>query len=273
MQRRALLTGIGATLAAGSAGCLSAVLGTTVTESFENSYDIAEGTPLVITNRNGPVTVEDTDGEQLVVSGEKEASSDSALDDISVDLTKGEQSTVDVTFSTDSEFESQRVDLAVEVPDGVPVQRAETANGDTTVRDVRGDIEATTSNGDVTVTDVDGVVRCETSNGDVQVRGATGVTEARTSNGLVDAELLSIDDDVTCASSNGTVTVRAGPDVACAYVLTTSNGSASVEDLQHTTVESDRGSLEGRLRGGTEPTLRLESTNGDVTLRAVESEE
>jgi DUF4097 and DUF4098 domain-containing protein YvlB len=91
-----------------------------------------------------------------------------------------------------------------------------------------------------------------------------------TSNGRVDVELLAMDQDVTCRNSNGPVTVRAGPDVAVAFVLETSNGDTSVEELDHTTTRSDGDRLEGQLRGGTDPTLTLESSNGDVTLRPVE---
>lgn len=270
MRRRTLLAGTGTALAAGSAGCLS-LFTTTVEESFEERFEVSDETVLTVSNRNGEVTVEGTDDDQLTVAGEKQAGSDEALADIDVNIREGEQFVVEVDFSAGSEFERRRVDLTIDVPGGVTVDRVETANGEVTVEGVGGDVRATTSNGNVEVNGVDGYVDCETSNGDVDVRDTAGLAGAATSNGEVDVDLLAMDDDVTCRSSNGSVVVRVGPDVAVAFELSTSNGRASVEDLEHTTSTSRRGYVEGRLRGGTDPTLTVESTNGNVTLRALEA--
>lgn len=270
MQRRALLASTASALTGGLAGCLGGVFGTPETESFERRYDVSDETVLTVANRNGDVTVRDTDEERVTVSGEKRAGTESALDTITVDVVTGEQFTVDVRFGGGSDFTSRSVDLAVDVPEGVTVDSAETANGAVTVDGVAGDVSASSSNGDVAVTDVDGYVACDTSNGDVRVRGTTGVTGARTSNGTVDVELLAMRDDVTCRSTNGPVTVRVGPDVSAAFRLSTSNGDAEVREVPHTVSASGRGFVEGQLRGGTSPRLSVESSNGDVTLRPAE---
>ena len=267
MNRRALLGGVGAALSTGLAGCFGGVFGAPETESFENSYDVGDETVLAVGNRNGEVTVEHTDDDQLTVSGEKRASSQSALDTITVDVVTGEQFTVEAVFESGSNFSSRSVDLTVDVPEGVTVDSAATSNGEVTVEEVTGDVAATSSNGDVAVTDVDGYVACETTNGDVRVRGTTGVTAARTSNGSVDVELLAMRDDVTCRSTNGSVTVRVGPDVVAAFRLETSRGDVEVRDLPHTVTTTRENRIEGQLRGGTSPLLRLVTTNGDVTLR------
>ena len=272
MRRRTLLASLGTAATTATAGCLGSVFGTTVSESFENSYDVTDGTTLTVANRNGNVTVRDTDADRLTVAGEKRAGSDSALDEISVDVTTGEQFAVEVSFGSGSAFEQRSVDLTLDVPGVVTVDRLETSNGNVTAEGVSGDVGATTSNGSVTLTDIDGYVDCDTSNGNVRVRGATGVDGARTSNGTVDVELLAMRGDVTCDSSNGTVTVRVGPDVSAGFRLSTTNGRASVENVDHTASTSRRGLVEGQLRGGSSPVLRAETTNGDVRLRPADGE-
>jgi DUF4097 and DUF4098 domain-containing protein YvlB len=267
MNRRALLGSAGAALSAGLAGCFGGVFGTPETESFENSYDVSDETVLTVRNRNGDVTVRHTDDDQLTVSGEKRASSQSALETISVDVATGEQFTVEAVFGSGSNFSSRSVELTLDVPEGVTVDSAATSNGEVTVEEVTGDVAATSSNGDVEVTGVDGYADCETTNGDVRVRETTGLTGARTSNGSVDVELLAMRDDVTCRTTNGSVTVRVGPDVAAAFRLNTSNGDAEVRDLPHTVTTTRENRIEGQLRGGTSPLLRLTTSNGDVTLR------
>jgi DUF4097 and DUF4098 domain-containing protein YvlB len=270
MRRRTLLASVGTAASASVAGCFGALFGTTVSESFENSYDVSEETVLTVSNRNGNVTVRDTDDEQLTVAGEKRASSDEGLDDITVDVTTGEQFAVQVSFGSGSAFDRRSVDLTIDVPDVVTVESLKTSNGNLRVSDVSGDLSATTSNGNVEVTGVDGYVDCDTSNGNIRARGTTGIDGAHTSNGTVDVEVLAMRGDVTCESSNGNVTVRAGPDLSVGFRLSTSNGQARVRDLDHTASTSQRGLVEGRLRGGTEPTLTAETTNGDVVLRPAE---
>ncbi|MFC7131713.1 MULTISPECIES: DUF4097 family beta strand repeat-containing protein [Salinibaculum] len=270
MKRRALLACSGTALAAGLAGCTGSLFGSRVTESFDRSYDVADGATLTVSNRNGDVEVRDTDGDQLAVSGEKRAPRQSGLDAISVDVSTGEEIAVDVDLGSGSSFSNRSVELTVEVPDGVAVDSASSSNGRVTVADVAGDVDASSSNGQVEVTDVDGYVRCETSNGDIRTRNTTGLRGAQTSNGTVDVEVLAMRDDVTCRSTNGSVTVRVGPEVVAAFRLSTSNGDAEVRDVEHTVTTSRNKRIEGRLNGGTEPLLRLETTNGDVTLRSAD---
>lgn len=256
-------------LAGALAGCLDELGRTTVSESFSDSHAVSGETTVAISNRNGPVTVREATGDEVTVSGEKRAGSQGGLDSISVDVTEGERFVVDVRFGTGSDFSNRSVDLTVEVPDGVAVDRANTANGDVTATGVRGDLHAATSNGDVAVTDVSGVVRAESANGAVTVRNATGLAGARTTNGNVDVDLLAMRGDVECRSSNGNVTVRVGPDVSAAIRLSTNSGDADVRDLPYTASTERREYVVGSLRGGEAPLLSLGTNNGDVTLRPV----
>lgn len=267
MQRRALLSS--GLVAVGSlAGCVGAFSGVTVTEEVSETHEVSPETVVSISNRNGDVRVDPVDGNRLTVTARKEASSEAALDSVSVEVSPGEQFTVQVDFESGSEFEARSVDLALEVPNGVRVDRASTDSGDVNVGGVAGDVAAETTNGDVELYGVDGYVTAETTNGSVTVRDATGLDGARSANGDVDADLYSLRGDVTCRTRNGDVTVAVGEDVAAAIRLETDTGSATVEGVPHTVDEERSGSVRGRVRGGGDRTVTLRSTNGDVRLEA-----
>lgn len=269
MKRREYIAGVGFGVAGSLTGCVDDLTGAPVTEEFSTDHAVDEETTVTITNRNGPVTVQEASDDRLTVSGTKRASSQEALDSVDIDIVEGEQFVITVRFGTGSDFSNRNVALTVDVPPGVAVDRAATANGNVSVTGVRGDLTAVTTNGTVDVADVAGFVRGETTNGDVQIRATTGVTGARSSNGAVDVELHSTRDDVTCSSSNGDVTVRVGPDVAAAIRLSTNSGTTAVRDLPYTTTAERSGYISGSLRDGESPVLHLETNNGDVTLQPV----
>ncbi len=266
MQRRALLATSVAALGS-LAGCVGA-FGSTVSAEVSETHEVSPETVVSVSNRNGDVTVDPTDADELTVTGLKEASSEEALDSMSVEVTTGEQFLVEVTFESTSEFDARSVDLTVEVPDGVRVDRARTENGDVNAGGVAGDLAAATTNGDVELHGVDGYVDAESTNGDVTVRDATGLDGAHSENGDVDVDCLAMRGDVTCRTTSGDVTVAVGEDVSATVRLETTNGSVSVADLPVSVDGERRGFLRGQLRGGGESTLSLRSTNGNVRLDA-----
>lgn len=267
VKRRRFFAGVAVSVVGLLSGCVDDIVGSPVSEPFSTDHTVSDETTVTVSNRNGPVTVQQADGDRVTVSGTKRASSQEALDSIDIDVVEGEQFMINVRFGSGSDFSNRNVALTVDIPTGVAVDRATTANGDVSVTGVRGDLTATTTNGDVDVADVSGFVRGETTNGDVQIRATTGLTRARTINGAVDVELHSMRDDVTCSSSNGDVTARVGPDVAAAIRLSTNTGTTAVRDLPYTTTVDRSGYIRGSLRDGESPVLHLQTNNGDVTLQ------
>lgn len=270
MQRRAVLASGATLLTSAVAGCLGGfTVDQQVSESFSNQYDVSPETTVRVSNRNGSVTVQPADGDQLALSGEKRANSQEGLDSIAVDVVTGEQFAINVRFASGGDFSNRSVDLTVGVPEGVAVDAASTTNGTVRVTGVRGDVFASSANGNVEVANVQGYVRAETANGNVTVRGTTGVTGARSTNGNVEVELQAIRGDVSCTTTNGNVTVRVGPDVSAAIRLSTNTGEARVHNLPYTADTDRRGYIVGSLRGGDSPELFLGTNNGDVTLEPV----
>jgi DUF4097 and DUF4098 domain-containing protein YvlB len=268
MRRRVLLSGAAVVAAGGLAGCLGILEGHPVFETFSETYTVSPDTPVVVSNRNGPVDITRTDGDVVTVSGEKRAESQSGLDDITIDVVEGAQLVIQAQFGSESGISNRRVSLSVGLPAGVPLAAANTTNGDVTVTDVEGDVTAGTVNGTVDVDDVDGFVRVQSTNGDVRSRNCTGLRGARTTNGEVDVDVLAMRGDVSCRTSNGDVTARVGPEVAAAFRLSTTIGNASVRDVPHSTAIDRDDYITGQIRDGEEPLLVLEANIGDVTLRS-----
>jgi hypothetical protein len=55
MRRRTLLASLGTAATTATAGCFGALFRTGVSESFEDSYDVTDGTVLAVDNRNGDI--------------------------------------------------------------------------------------------------------------------------------------------------------------------------------------------------------------------------
>lgn len=126
-RRRALGAGV-ASLATALSGCLDVTFGPSETEAFSDSYAVSDGT-LVVSNRNGDVTVTESTDERLVVSGEKFANSQEGLDSVRIEVRKGERFVVEAVFESGAGFSNRGVDMTVEVPAGVAVDSVTTGNG------------------------------------------------------------------------------------------------------------------------------------------------
>ncbi|MFW6449047.1 MAG: DUF4097 family beta strand repeat-containing protein [Halobacteriota archaeon] len=269
MRRRAALGAIGTGLAAGVAGCLQEVLTPTATQAFERREPVAPGTAVEVANRNGPVRVEPTSGDQLVIHGERRAADEAALETIRIEVASGDPVVIRVVHEGDGDWRAREVDLTVELPPGVDLAEATTANGAVSVRDVGGDPYVLATNGAVDAAGVEGFVRGESTNGDVTIRDVGGLDGARSRNGDLDLEARALRRDVTAETVNGDVAVRIDAALAATVRLRTSNGTVDVEDLPVTETSSSSTRFDGHLGGAGGPTLTLLTTNGDVRLRPV----
>ncbi|MFC6938791.1 DUF4097 domain-containing protein [Salinirubellus sp. GCM10025818] len=261
--RRRLLA-VGATAAAGLAGCVG-FAGPDVTESSSRTFDAPEGV-VSIENRNGDVEVgphDDGDSEGVVVEIRKRGRSQAAIDAVAVEGATEEGDLV-VRTMYDDRLRNASVDLSVRVPEGTAVGSVETRNGDAVVRSVSGDVRATTSNGDARAVDVDGYVTVRSSNGDAEARGTTGLAGARSANGDVRVEVYDLRGATDATSANGDVEAGVAPGLDATVLATAGNGDLDVEvELDDASVSTRQ--ARGRLGDGG-PLLTLTSANGDVRL-------
>lgn len=251
-----LLTGaVGA-----SAGCDLTVAGARVSagDVWERTYELGETPTLTIANTNGSITVETHEAATIEVRAERtvRASTDAGAQE----LLEATTITEDVTGTS--------VSLTTRRP--AAFSRGQRAEVRYSVRVPRGAaVSLRTTNGRLEVAGVQGQVDVESVNGRVQGTALGQVRRAETVNGSVELAF----DGVPAGGSvvetvNGSVELRLPADTAADVNVRTVNGSIDVDGF--TQVEERqrrRRSYEGRLNGGG-PTLRVETVNGSVTVRA-----
>lgn len=254
------------------AGCSFLADDEEVSETFDETYGVDDGTRLSVLGRNGPIDVAATDGDAVEVVAEKRSrGGQDALDEVALRVEEsGGSLRVRAVYPENRDLLSEPVvvDFEVRVPDGVVVDRLETANGAVTATGVAGDAALASSNGSVTADDVDGYVSLRTSNGPIEATDVTGLDRAVTTNGSVDVALRSIRADVPVETTNGDVTLRAAEDPSATFDLETSVGSVSVSGLSLSRSTDESAHVVGDLNGGGHR-VAAETTTGSVTLRAI----
>lgn len=260
--------------------------------SEQRMYAPELGDSLRVEGRNGKITLEAWEGDEVVVEVTKEARAlfkglaDWLIERASVDwIHRGNELQVvsrDVWWGF---LGGISVQFHVLVPeDWFGSVAMHTSNGAISASHLHGDVELRTSNGAITVrehsgslllrssngriemSDVDGVVDAETSNGPINVRNSVlrDSGRLRTSNGQIQLEAELVDDaryDVR--TSNGRVNVTLiNPDVT--LDMSTSNGSINL-NTEVTTTQYARNRLIGKIGDGT-ARLDVRTSNGSISL-------
>ena len=236
------------------------------------TYEISDLSSLALATVNGAITVDGNQGDTIEVMADKAAPTEDILESVTLESSRsGGQLTLETDYETTPFLfgPDPKVDLEVTVPSGIRLARAETTNGDVEIRSVAGDLVAGTTNGRVDVEGVDGGLSADTTNGDIHAAGVSGDVDADTTNGDIDVSLPDGGGNLTAESTNGEITVRAPASLGATVSISTTNGDISVDGFDNSNASSDS-SLEMTLGDGSRR-LRLETTNGDVTLRSTDA--
>jgi len=266
MQRRHFLTTLTTTVAL--AGCVNLNLGRRTERSIDRTVPVREATAFSLTVTNGDVSVDGDDREDVRLSGTKWTRGDESLLDRLRLQVEREGEDGDLTIDGNGEDFSKPVgiDVTATIPDALPVREVVSVNGDVELSSVTGDdLTVSSTNGEISLNSVDAAPEIATTNGDVRTRELADLRSIETLNGDVDAELLGLTDDVTIETTNGDVVLRLGG-VDARIHARTGNGDVSIAGLDVTVDSSSDDLLEGTIGNGG-PTLVIETTNGDVTLR------
>ncbi|WP_254522912.1 DUF4097 family beta strand repeat-containing protein [Natrinema caseinilyticum] len=269
ISRRGLLGGGSMGLLGSLAGCLATGRGQT--ETVTETYEIDALESLSLAAENGSVTVEGNRGDVIEVRGHKAAPTEESLESLEIGSTQNDGHLTVETRWENTPFlfgPDPKLDLEVTVPDGIRLAGAETTNGDVEVRDVRGELVADTTNGRIDVEGVDGPLVADTTNGSVHAAGVSGDLRAETTNGNVDVSLLADGGDLNAESTNGNISVEAPASLDASLSAETTNGDISIDGFGNADVSS-RGSVEVTLGDGTRR-IRLDTTNGEISIRSVE---
>lgn len=253
----------------------------TVKETFQKSYALQAGGELSVENRNGGITVEAWDRNEVQVIAIKQAKAESterareALKKITIDV---QPSAGAVRIATrlpkegDGFFDwlsGNNVNMSVTYKIKAPRQLVadlESTNGGVRLVGTRGRADLTTTNGGVSVEDVQGNLRLRSTNGGLTVVNASGTLDGVTTNGGIVAHLTEVDGDISLRTTNGGVTLKLPENLRASVDIATSNGGIH-SDLAVEGGEKTRRSLTGDINGGGGK-LFVRSTNGGVRIVA-----
>jgi hypothetical protein len=261
MHRRSPLAPTAVALSAGLLALLVApAAGAERTETFEQTYELAAGATVSVSNTNGHLEFRAWDRPEVGVQAVKKARawSDARAERILRELevrVEQEDGGLRVTtrYPETSVFDwfggGASVHYVVSVPSSVKV-------------------EAITTNGGVEVAGVGAGVDCRTTNGRIRITDAVGPVYAESTNGTVEAEVLDLREEVSLATTNGALRLRLPQGAGADLDARTTNGSIRLEaDTALTPEGARRNRLRGDLAGGGPP-VRLRTTNGSISISA-----
>ena len=243
-----------------------------VTETFEETYEIASGSVFEIRNRDGKIRIEGWNGGQVKVRAVKESRWGGKLDNVKIQVLPGEHFYIETIHLVDNPKVS--VSFDIQVPIDVKIERVITSNGkivldrthgDTTVEssngkieieDAVGNISASTSNGAISINRVKGFVSAETSNGAIEVEGVEGVVSLETSNGAIRADVR---------TNNGKIEINLASDLNADIEAKTSNSNIELDGIEVVAREISRSRLRGKIGEGGKKII-CKTSNGAIIL-------
>ncbi|MFN1835593.1 DUF4097 domain-containing protein [Balneola sp. MJW-20] len=138
-----------------------------------------------------------------------------------------------------------------------------TSGGSVNIQAVTGRINARTSGGTIRAEDVQGDIELRTSGGSISISGIKGSVDARTSGGSIDADISEPGDLIELKTSGGSIDLRVPGNRGYNLDL---DGSRVNTELSDFTGRSDRGRIEGTIKGGG-TLIEAKTSAGSVNLR------
>ena len=280
------------------------ILGLTTTAlaeivQFHQTYRIAPGTPVTVSNKNGSVTIHTGKQTAVEVVAEKQAGRGGDVTQVEIRVHAANRLTIETVYLSPNPRVT--VNYTITLPAHARLEEVTSSNGALTINATSGDLFAETSNGAITMhaiagavtahssnavialTGIQGDVIAETSNGALDIREITGavtaktsngaiylgqvgeIRSAKTSNGEIRAEIHVLPEDATLKTSNGAITLVIAPNLQANLELRTSNGAIYVHDLPLVVSDASRTRLHGRLgQGGAR--LSAYTSNNEIDL-------
>ena len=233
----------------------------TATEEFHQTYPLAAGGRVSLSNINGRVKITGWDRDEVKVDAVKRARTQEALREARIRVEAGAAS-VHVETEYDGHhwergdgdrrtYHAARVDYTLTVPRGARVQDVSVVNGPLDIENLTGPVEASSVNGGVTA------------------RGLSGRVDLSVVNGQLEASLDSLGggNDVSLSAVNGQLNVTLPSDANAHLKAGTVHGSIN-NDLGLPVREGRYvgRDLEGQLGTG-RARVNLSNVNGTITIR------
>lgn len=260
---------------------------------FSWSKAVPPGAQIVIRNVNGPITVQDAQGDRLEVRAVKNLRGRGRASDIGFDVRETGNSIEVCTLvgtasacgdrNRESSVRSE-VAYTVRVPKSARL-RVSTGNGRLTIQSAGDDLSASTGNGEILIGQTTGRVDASTGNGGVQIDGANGDVTVSTGNGRIaintargsvnassgsgDIDVhvgaLPIEHDMKLTTGSGAIRVALPADFNGRIDASTGSGTLRSEFEISIVGRLDASRVRGTIgRGG--PLLRLTTGSGSIEL-------
>ena len=236
------------------------------TESFAWKGPVAKGSWLRLRNISGDFEIRATDGDSAEITLQIERSNAYAPETQVKVLKAGDDVIACVLYGSDSECSAGSYKGGNTESFGwISFLRGNTSvHGTIRVpRGVRLDVEST--NGDMDIDEIDGDLLVRTVNGDVDVRGVRHSATIETTNGDVDLGADAIAANVQVTTTNGDVGLAVPRGVNASLAMQTVNGELTLGMPASITSKTGK-SITGQFGTGG-ATIKLETTNGDISLR------
>ena len=230
-----------------------------VSKTEEYNFEITEGGRISLSNVNGDVSIEGTDGRQVHIVATKTADNQKYLDGmkIEIDASAGAIS-IETRYPGNGGGmlswggdDNGSVEYKLTVPHDVELDTLETVNGDVVVSGVAGAISAESVNGEMQLTGVSGDVKADTVNGNIDVNFAQ----------LGSGQRVSVD------AVNARVVLRLPANASAQVSAETLNGSIDADDFGLETSSGFVGhELDGQIGDG-DARVSVDTVNGSVEFR------
>ncbi len=254
---------------------------------FRYSYPMNSDAAFTLENYNGSVEISGWDQNTVEITGTKYASSQTARDEIRIDVTRSDNS-VSVRTTRPSEHSGNMgARYVIRVPRRVRLERVTSTNGSIRVNQVtgmanlktsngsiragriEGNLEAQTTNGPIEAEDITGGVHLHSSNGHVRAESVKGAVEATTTNGGIEIGVNEqLRSDIRAGTTNGSITVHLPAGTAARIAAATSHDRIT-SDFQVTMQgHLDDHHMTGEINGGGagSPTIDLTTSNGHIRI-------
>jgi len=289
--------------------CSPRITGIERFRNYENKLRHQNEVKLTVENFNGIVKIEAREGIEdatvsavLKATGKSESAAEEFLDKIDVRFTRvgdefSAKTIVPKTWTMASNRGKKPMSFSVEykiiIPEGLDIETA-ISNGSVEIAGKNADVVGQSVNGDVTIRDNTGSVNAVTVNGstyvsnsqdyEIKLRQTTqngshtldlpnaqyGIYKLRTTSGDIDIKMpSSVEPDIEVNVANGSIKLEMGKRLAGKIDLITTNGTVSSDMVVNTTT-SIGGSktpteLIGRIGAGPGK-VKAETKNGDIVM-------
>jgi hypothetical protein len=217
---------------------------------LRKSFALNDSALVTVSNINGAITVEATDGPEAELTITKRGGSEQ------------DREAAQVKFFSDN----GRLSLRTELP---TFSRNMDVRYELKLPRQVGRVEINSTNGAIAISDITALIAAESTNGKIELSDVTGVASVKTTNGSIKADVAQVPPDrsMDFSSTNGNIEINFNSGLNANLTASTTHGTISLDDEFGVPVQKQMVGQQatGRIgRGG--PTLSVKTTNGNIKL-------